>query len=70
MQILQKFDGVTESEFKTYKENFIKRYEILKLPKYLIMCFRVGFFFYMIKSQITDMWPIRHLFHDQRKFLF
>lgn len=40
-QILTKFDGVTEQEYKTYKDNFMKRYEILKLPKYLIMCFRV-----------------------------
>ena len=41
-QILQKFDGVTEREYKTYKDNFLKRYEILRLPKYLIMCFRVN----------------------------
>lgn len=40
-QILSKFDGVTEQEYKTYKENFMKRYELLVLPKYLIMCFRV-----------------------------
>jgi len=45
LQILNKFDGVTEQEIKTYKENFIKRYEIVKLPKYLILCFRVSFFF-------------------------
>jgi U4/U6.U5 tri-snRNP-associated protein 2 len=43
LQILNKFDGVTEQEIKTYKENFIKRYEIVKLPKYLILCFRVSF---------------------------
>jgi len=42
MQILSKFDGVTAQEYKTYKENFLKRYEILRLPKYLIMCFRVS----------------------------
>lgn len=41
MQILTKFDGVTEQEVKTYKDNFLKKYELLKLPKYLIMCFRV-----------------------------
>ncbi len=41
MQILAKFDGITEIEYKTYKENFMKRYELIKLPKYLIMCFRV-----------------------------
>lgn len=43
MQILSKFDGITEQEYKTYKENYLKRYEITKLPKYLIMCFRVSF---------------------------
>jgi U4/U6.U5 tri-snRNP-associated protein 2 len=42
MQILSKFDGVTAQEYKTYKENFLKKYEILRLPKYLIMCFRVS----------------------------
>lgn len=41
MQILGKFDGRTSQEVKTYKENFMKKYELLKLPKYLIMCFRV-----------------------------
>ncbi len=41
MQTLTKFDGVTEQEQKTYKENFLRRYELIKLPKYLIMCFRV-----------------------------
>lgn len=46
MQILSKFDGVTEQEYKTYKENFIKRYEIIKLPKYLIICFRVSFIYF------------------------
>lgn len=41
MQILSKFDGVTEKEYKTYKENFMMKYELIKLPRYLIMCFRV-----------------------------
>lgn len=45
MQILTKFDGITSQEYKTYKENFIKRYELLRLPRYLIMCFRVLFLF-------------------------
>jgi hypothetical protein len=42
MQILGKFDGRTEKEYKTYKENFMKKYELLKLPKYLIVCYRVS----------------------------
>lgn len=40
-QILTKFDGQTAQEHKTYKDNFLKRYEIRKLPPYLILCFRV-----------------------------
>lgn len=40
-QILTKFDGQTAQEYKTYKDNFLKRYEITKLPPYLILCFRV-----------------------------
>jgi U4/U6.U5 tri-snRNP-associated protein 2 len=43
MQILGKFDGVTEKEYKTYKENFMKKYELIKLPKYLIICFKVRY---------------------------
>lgn len=43
MQILAKFDGITSQEVKTYKENFMKKYELVKLPKYLVMCFRVLF---------------------------
>jgi hypothetical protein len=41
-QILTKFDGQTAQEQKTYKDNFLKRYEIRKLPPYLILCFRVN----------------------------
>ena len=41
-QILTKFDGQTAQEQKTYKDNFLKRYEIRKLPPYLILCFRVS----------------------------
>ncbi|XP_031558310.1 U4/U6.U5 tri-snRNP-associated protein 2-like [Actinia tenebrosa] len=38
--LLSKFDGTTEKEYKTYKELFIKKFEITKLPQYLITCFR------------------------------
>ena len=40
-QILTKFDGQTPQDYKTYKDNYLKRYEIRKLPPYLILCFRV-----------------------------
>ncbi|KAK1338209.1 hypothetical protein QTO34_001323 [Cnephaeus nilssonii] len=34
--ILAKFNGITEKEYKTYKENFLKRFQLTKLPPYLI----------------------------------
>lgn len=36
-QLLTKFNGVTEKEYKTYKDNFMKRFEITRLPPYLIL---------------------------------
>ena len=30
--LLSKFNGVTEKEYKTYKDNFLKRFELTKLP--------------------------------------
>uniref|UniRef100_A0A0A9W861 Ubiquitin carboxyl-terminal hydrolase 39 n=2 Tax=Lygus hesperus TaxID=30085 RepID=A0A0A9W861_LYGHE len=35
--LLMKFNGETEKEYKTYKENFMKKFEITKLPPYLIL---------------------------------
>nr|CAD7424170.1 unnamed protein product [Timema monikensis] len=35
--LLQKFNGQSEKEYKTYKENFMKRFEIMQLPPYLIL---------------------------------
>lgn len=36
-QLLAKFNGQTEKEYKTYKDNFLKRFEIVQLPKFLIL---------------------------------
>ena len=33
--ILSKFNGVTEKEYKTYKDNFLKRFEITRLPRFV-----------------------------------
>ncbi|KAJ1521322.1 hypothetical protein ONE63_002998 [Megalurothrips usitatus] len=35
--LLAKFNSVTEKEYKTIKEDFMKRFEIIKLPTYLIL---------------------------------
>jgi len=69
MQTLMKFDGVTEGEYKTYKENFMKRYELLKLPKYLTMCFRrfTKNTFYLEKNPTIVNFPIKNV--DLRELL-
>lgn len=38
--ILAKFNGATEKEYKTYKENFLKRFQLTRLPPYLIFCIK------------------------------
>lgn len=40
--LLNKFNAVTEKEYKTYKENFMKRFEITELPPYLILYIKVS----------------------------
>lgn len=40
--MLNKFNAITEKEYKTYKENFMKRFEITELPPYLILYIKVS----------------------------
>ncbi|ESN98068.1 hypothetical protein HELRODRAFT_185871 [Helobdella robusta] len=40
MSVLMKFNGVNSKEVKTYKDSTLKRYEITKLPRYLILFFK------------------------------
>lgn len=35
--ILSKFNGVTEKEYKTYKDNFLKKFELIQLPQFIIL---------------------------------
>jgi len=35
--LMSKFNGQTEKEYKTYKDNFLKRFEITKLPRFIIL---------------------------------
>lgn len=39
-QMLSKFNGVSEKEYKSYKDNFLKRFEITRLPKFIILYIR------------------------------
>lgn len=36
-QLLSKFNGSTEKEYQTYKDNFSKRFEITRLPQFIIL---------------------------------
>lgn len=40
--ILAKFNGMSEKEYKTYKDSTMKRFEITQLPPYLILYIRVS----------------------------
>ncbi len=35
--LLAKFNGSSEKEYKTYKENIMKRFELTRLPPFLIL---------------------------------
>jgi len=62
-ELLSKFDGKTEHEFKSYKESAIKRYEILKLPRYLVLYYKrftKNTFFVEKNTHIVDF-PINNL---------
>ncbi|KAI1280905.1 U4/U6.U5 tri-snRNP-associated protein 2 [Halotydeus destructor] len=38
--LLAKFNGTTEKEYKTYKDSFMKRFQLVKLPQYIILYIR------------------------------
>lgn len=62
-ELLSKYDGKTEHEFKSYKESAIRRYEILKLPRYLIFYYKrftKNTFFTEKNTHIVDF-PINNL---------
>ncbi|XP_041066354.1 U4/U6.U5 tri-snRNP-associated protein 2 isoform X1 [Carcharodon carcharias] len=67
--ILAKFNGITEKEYKTYKENFLKRFQLTKLPPYLI--FYIKRFtknnFFIEKNPTIVNFPITNV--DLREYL-
>jgi len=40
--ILNKFNGVAEKEYKTYKDSTLKRFEITQLPPFIILYIKVN----------------------------
>lgn len=62
-ELLSKFNPKTEHEFKSFKESSIRRYEILKLPRYLILYYKrftKNTFFLEKNTHIVDF-PISNL---------
>uniref|UniRef100_A0A6G1S6X5 ubiquitinyl hydrolase 1 n=1 Tax=Aceria tosichella TaxID=561515 RepID=A0A6G1S6X5_9ACAR len=61
--LLNKYDSKTQHEFRSYKESAIKRYEILRLPQYLILYYKrftKNTFFIEKNTHIVDF-PINNL---------
>lgn len=59
--LLSKFNGESEREYNTYKDNFLKKFEITKLPPYIIL-YIVRFTkntFYVEKNPTIVNFPIR-----------
>uniref|UniRef100_A0A8C5EKX9 ubiquitinyl hydrolase 1 n=1 Tax=Gouania willdenowi TaxID=441366 RepID=A0A8C5EKX9_GOUWI len=67
--ILSKFNGSTEKEYKTYKENFLKRFQLTKLPPYLIFCIKrfTKNNFFIEKNPTIVNFPITNV--DLREYL-
>lgn len=67
--LLKKFDGMTEKEYKTHRESFIKRFEITKLPPYLILFIKrfTKNNFYIEKNPTIVNFPIQDI--DMAEFL-
>ncbi|KAM3830544.1 ubiquitin carboxyl-terminal hydrolase 39 [Vipera latastei] len=67
--ILAKFNGLMEKEYKTYKENFLKRFQLTKLPPYLIFCIKrfTKNNFFVEKNPTIVNFPITNV--DLREYL-
>uniref|UniRef100_A0AAQ6A587 Ubiquitin carboxyl-terminal hydrolase 39 n=1 Tax=Amphiprion ocellaris TaxID=80972 RepID=A0AAQ6A587_AMPOC len=67
--ILGKFNGSTEKEYKTYKENFLKRFQLTKLPPYLVFCIKrfTKNNFFVEKNPTIVNFPITNV--DLREYL-
>lgn len=61
--ILEKFNNQTEKEYKTYKDNFLKRFEITQLPPYLIIYIKrfTKNTFFTEKNRTIVNFPIKNI---------
>jgi U4/U6.U5 tri-snRNP-associated protein 2 len=61
--ILSKFNGINEKEYKTYKDSSLKRFEITKFPKYLILYIKrfTRNTFFLEKNPTIVNFPIKNV---------
>ncbi|XP_065079967.1 ubiquitin carboxyl-terminal hydrolase 39 isoform X2 [Ochlerotatus camptorhynchus] len=62
-QLLAKFNSVSEKEYKTYKENFLKRFEITRLPKFVILYIKrfTKNTFFLEKNPTIVNFPVKNI---------
>lgn len=80
--LLTKFNNASEKEYKTYKENFMKRFEITQLPPYLILyikvkiehivlnqkcIFLINFFDWSLQYYVLEIYE-EHIFHWKKSY--
>lgn len=60
-QLLSKFNGVTEKEYRTYKDNILKRFEITSLPPFIVLCIKrfTKNTFFMEKNPTIVNFPVK-----------
>lgn len=68
-ELLVKFDGVTEKEVKTYKESFMKRFQLTELGDYLIVCIKrfTKNTFFVEKNGTIVNFPVKNI--EMRDYL-
>lgn len=62
-QLLAKFNGTAEKEYKTYKDSFMKRFEITRLPPFVILYIKrfTKNTFFVEKNPTIVNFPIRNV---------
>lgn len=62
-QLLAKFNGVAEKEYKTYKDSSLKRFEITQLPAFIILYIKrfTKNTFFLEKNPTIVNFPIRNV---------
>lgn len=62
-QLLNKFNGSCEKEYKTYKDNYMKRFEITRLPNFIILYIKrfTKNTFFLEKNPTIVNFPIKNV---------